>query len=44
VKIPKADGKVQKLGIPANSLALSIALPLVYFDSLGLPRLFAGLA
>jgi hypothetical protein len=24
--------------------ALSIALPLAYFDSLGLPRLFAGLA
>src|SRR5437667_2366210 len=28
----------------ANSPALSIALPLAYFDSLGLPRLFAGLA
>ncbi len=28
----------------ANSLALSIALPLAYFDSLGLPQLFDGLA
>lgn len=28
----------------ANSPALSIALPLAYFDSLGLPRLFDGLA
>jgi RNA-directed DNA polymerase len=28
----------------ANSPALSIALPLVYFDSLGLPRLSDGLA
>jgi len=28
----------------ANSPALSIALPLSYFDSLGLPRLFDGLA
>jgi RNA-directed DNA polymerase len=28
----------------ANSPALSIALPLAYFDSLGLPRLFNGLA
>ena len=28
----------------ANSPALSIALPLAYFDSLGLPRLSAGLA
>jgi RNA-directed DNA polymerase len=27
-----------------NSPALSIALPLAYFDSLGLPRLFDGLA
>jgi RNA-directed DNA polymerase len=26
----------------ANSPALSIALPIAYFDSLGLPRLFAG--
>jgi hypothetical protein len=28
----------------ANSPALSIALPIAYFDSLGLPRLFGGLA
>src|SRR5580698_3886413 len=28
----------------ANSPALSIALPLAYFDSVGLPRLFHGLA
>jgi RNA-directed DNA polymerase len=28
----------------ANRPALSIALPLAYFDSLGLPRLFASLA
>ena len=28
----------------ANSPALCIALPLAYFDSLGLPRLFDGLA
>jgi RNA-directed DNA polymerase len=28
----------------ANSPALSIALPLAYFDTLGLPRLFEGLA
>jgi Group II intron, maturase-specific domain len=28
----------------ANSPALSIAFPLAYFDSLGLPRLFDGLA
>src|SRR6266480_1394808 len=28
----------------ANSPALQCALPLAYFDSLGLPRLFAGLA
>jgi RNA-directed DNA polymerase len=28
----------------ANSPALAIALPLAYFDSLGLPRLFDGLA
>jgi len=26
----------------ANSPALSSALPIAYFDSLGLPRLFAG--
>ena len=26
----------------ANSPALSIAFPIAYFDSLGLPRLFAG--
>jgi hypothetical protein len=28
----------------ANSPALSLALPLAYFDSLGLPRLFDALA
>ena len=26
----------------ANSPALAVALPIAYFDSLGLPRLFAG--
>ncbi len=41
---------VQTAGSPhgpwrvANSPALSIAFPLAYFDSLGLPRLFDGLA
>lgn len=49
---PRGVGKVlaaQTAGSPhgpwrvANSPALSVALPLAYFDSLALPRLFDGL-
>jgi RNA-directed DNA polymerase len=44
------DLAAQTVGSPhgpwhlANSPALALALPIVYFDSLGLPRLFDGLA